>query len=339
MTIDREEQIQMFLQTTSQSGIDWSSAERRDLTADASNRRYERLSSGGNIAVLMDAPPDKGEDVRPFVQIARYLDDLNLSAPKIHATDETRGFLLIEDLGDDLYAKVVQRTPDKESELYIAAIDALLEMQTLGPKADLPNYGSPQMIDAAQLLLDWYIKVATEAVLEKQEFRALFEDLFAEHFSAEQVMVHRDYHAENLIWLPNRQGARRVGILDFQDAAWGHPAYDLASLLKDARRDVPEQIQKGMLAYFIQRTHFDADAFQAAYALCSVQRNMRIIGVFTRLCARDGKRHYPAMIPRVWRNLQDDLSHPALSKLQHWCQRNIPEPSDAILSRITQSHA
>ena len=332
MTQTRTELATAFLATT-----DWRAATKRPLAGDASNRKYDRISAAGlPPAVLMDAPPEKGEDVRPFIAIARHLSAQGLSAPTIYAEDITNGFLLIEDLGDDLFARVVAAQPDLETKLYQSAIDALIVAQKATPPKLAP-YDANEMATTAMLVPDWYLPHSTGAATPadvRAEYDGLVRDMLARLMVGDPVLVQRDYHAENLLWLPDRPNAACVGLLDFQDAMLGHPAYDLASLLKDARRDVSPSVQKDMLDYYIAQTHADQDRFAAAYAACSAQRNLRILGVFTRLCVRDGKPSYPDLMPRVWGNLMDDLSHPDLADLRQFISANIPEPSTAIIARI-----
>ncbi|TDT73774.1 hypothetical protein BDE40_2550 [Litoreibacter halocynthiae] len=332
MTQTRQELAERFIAST-----DWTGANRTPLAGDASNRKYDRVRKDGlPPAVLMDAAPERGEDVRPFTTIARHLSDLGLSAPMIYAEDAAHGFLLIEDLGDDLFARMVARRPDLEGQLYQAAIDALIVAQNAPPPPIAP-YDTDAMAVTAMRLTDWYLPHATGHAVPDAlatEYDALVRNMLDRLMTGPSVMVQRDYHAENLLWLPDRDGAARVGLLDFQDAMLGHPAYDLASLLKDARRDVAVDVQREMLAYYIAQTGADAEAFTAAYAACSTQRNLRIIGGFARLCVRDGKPNYPDMMPRVWDNLMDDLKHPALAALRSFIDTHVPTPNAAIIARI-----
>ena len=143
----------------------------------------------------------------------------------------------------------------------------------------------------------------------------------------------RDYHSPNLMWLPEREGIRRVGILDFQDALSGPLAYDLVSLLQDARLDVPEALEREQLARYCaargaQSQQFSSDQFVALYATLGAQRNSKILGIFARLAKRDGKRGYLAHIPRVARYLERDLAHPALAELRRFYARELPSAAD-----------
>lgn len=332
MTLTRLDLAEEFLASTK-----WQNGTHRPLAGDASNRKYDRVNAGDlPPAVLMDAPPEKGEDVRPFTAIARHLSGLGLSAPVIFAEDVKHGFLLIEDLGDDLFARVLVQKPELENQLYQAAIDALIVAQQAAPPV-LAHYDEEAMATTAMLVTDWYLPhgtgtATTDAV--RVEYDRLVRDMLARLMVGDDVLVQRDYHAENLLWLPDRKGAARVGLLDFQDAMLGHPAYDLASLLKDARRNVTPAVQDEMLSYYIAQTNRDAGSFSAAYAACSAQRNLRILGVFARLCVRDGKPNYPDLMPRVWHNLLDDLKHPALAELYEFITKHVPAPDADIVARI-----
>ncbi len=329
---DRDAQIAAFA-----ADAGWGAAERRSLAGDASNRRYLRLvRPDGARAVLMDAPASRGEDVRPFTAIARHLSGLGLSAPAILAEDAEAGLLLLEDLGDALFARVLERDPGQEETLYRAATDLLVELHRHAPPAGLASYAPAPMADLAALALDWYGGGITGRT--DPELRARLCARLARHLSdlpgIDEVLVQRDYHAENLLWLPERTGVARVGLLDFQDAMRGHRAYDLVSLLEDARRDVSPAIADTMLARYIAATGVDAAAFTTAFHWMGAQRNLRILGVFARLGLRDGKPHYLDLIPRVWTHLQTDLSHPALAPLAEMLDEALPPPGPAALARL-----
>jgi N-acetylmuramate 1-kinase len=327
---DRNNLIHAFI-----TGTDWAGADRRPLAGDASNRRYERLHRGGRTAVLMDAPRDKGEDIRPFIAIARYLTGLGLSAPAILAEDHEHGFLLLEDLGDDLFARVIPRDPTQETALYEAATDVLVHLHNAAPPHGLRVYDPAVMLDMAALAWRWYLGGAlSEDAAAEQAFRAAFAPVLADHASDTSVLIQRDYHAENLLWLPERQGPARVGLLDFQDAMLGHRAYDLVSVLQDARRDVPPRIEAAMIDRYVAATGQDSDAFRASYAVLGAQRNLRILGVFGRLCLMGGKAHYVDLIPRVWNLLMRDLDHPALVSVATLVTSSLPEPTPEILGRL-----
>lgn len=312
----------------------WADAAQSIVAGDASNRRYDRLRRADwETAIVMDAPPDRGEDVRPFVSIAQHLRACGLSAPQIIAQDAARGFLLLEDLGDDVFARVLERDGALENRLYSAAIDVLVHLHRQ-PAPDLAAYDAAVMTPLALLAFDWYADAAgacdasARSRAEDEVFRLL------EPVSP-SVLIQRDYHAENLIWLPERPGARAVGLLDFQDAMLGHPAYDLCSILLDARRDVSLDVQDAMLARYISGAGItDEAAFRRAYWALALQRNLRIVGVFARLCVRDGKPHYLGYLPRVWRYVEaalEALNDPALTVT---IKGALPAPTEAICERI-----
>lgn len=331
----RDQLIEQFIATT-----DWAGAVRKPLAGDASNRRYERLERGGETAVLMDAPREKGEDVRPFVRIARFLTAQGLSAPEILAQDEAHGFLLLEDLGDDLFARVIPRAPELEVPLYDAATDVLVALHRATPPEGLATYDTEVMLDMASLAYKWYLgPTLGEDTAAEAAFRQAFAPVLEAHDSATRVLIQRDYHAENLLWLPQREGSARVGLLDFQDAMTGHPAYDLVSVLQDARRDVPLEIEAQMIRRYVAATGTDDAAFRAAYAVLGVQRNLRILGVFGRLCLVNGKPHYIDFIPRVWAFIIRNLRHPDLAPVAAMILNDLPAPTPDILERLKEKCA
>lgn len=315
----------------------WGGADIAPLAGDASNRRYFRLTwpHAGRTAVLMDAPPEKGEDIRPFLDIAGHLSGFGFSAPRILARDETAGLLLLEDLGDDLFARVLERRPEMENSLYSAAIDVLCALHTC-PLPAVPAYDPARMAEFAALAFTWYLPGATGQTddARARQFREALGQLLHRHSEEADVLVLRDYHAENLLWLPDREGVARVGLLDFQDAMAGHRAYDLVSLLQDARRDVPPGIEEAMLARYIAAAGVGDAPFRTAYALLGAQRNLRIVGVFARLCLRDGKRQYVDLLPRVWELLMRDLAHEALAPVRALLAETLPPPTPEILNRL-----
>lgn len=327
---DRDATIRAFLNSAG-----WGKAAVAPLAGDASNRRYLRLDLAGQPAVLMDAPADEDEDVRPFILIDNYLTGIGLSAPRILAADATQGLLLLEDLGDDLFARVIPRQPELESSLYSCATDLLAELHDHSPPSDLSTYSVPVMVEKAALSYDWYLSGTNRMDEEaKATFSSAIADCLAEHAADHSVLIQRDYHSENLLWLPHRTGVARTGLLDFQDAKKGHRAYDLVSLLQDARRDVPPVIEAQMIARYIAATGQDASAFDAAYHVLGAQRNLRIVGVFARLCLRDGKAHYVDLIPRVWNLLQRDLAHPALADVAQIVNASLPAPTPSLLQGL-----
>ncbi|WP_085307426.1 aminoglycoside phosphotransferase family protein [Planktotalea arctica] len=328
----RDSKIDRFLHETN-----WQGATRAPLAGDASMRKYLRIGAGtdGRIAVLMDADPTLGNDVRPFLRITDYLRSIDLSAPEIYVADEDSGFLLIEDLGDTLYARVVEADHTLEHPLYEAAVDALLHLHRT-PPPPLDPYDTAFMTRMAALSFEWYQRGAHTAIdtRAKAHFETAFFTLLDTYIDPPSVLIQRDYHAENLLWLPERSGVARVGLLDYQDALLGHPAYDLVSLLKDARRDVSVESEEAMIAYYIARSGMDKAAFRSAYHLLGLQRNLRILGVFARLSMHFGKPSYVDLIPRVWGLIQRDLEHPVNAPVADMLRQSLPAPTPEILQRL-----
>lgn len=310
------------------------------LAGDASFRRYTRIAQAGKTAMLMDAPPDK-EDVRPYLAVARRLHRLGYSAPEILAADEASGLLLLEDLGDDSFTAVLRKNPALEPSLYEAAIDLVVEWHArkseLADRAalPLPAYDETLLLKEAGLFCEWFLPQALgreKVAALREEYLALWRGIFLAAPLSHDHWVHRDYHVDNLMWLPARAGAARIGLLDFQDAAYGDAAYDLVSLLEDARRDVPAALAEAMLARYLEKSGANRAAVMTACAVLGAQRNSKIIGIFTRLAARDGKHGYLAHLPRVWNYLEGDLAHPALSPLKAWLDRHVPAQSRGMIA-------
>lgn len=327
---DREQLIRNFLAPTI-----WSDAVRKHLAGDASNRDYARLTNPdtGKTVVLMNAPPQKGEDVRPFVHIARFLSAAGLSAPEVYHVDETNGLLLLEDLGDALFANIVKDGAVSEPTLYRAAIDSLVRLHQLPVPAGVTAYSPDLMAELSLRSFDWYLFGACGIRKDtaKTAFKLEMSVLLHSVFQSEPVLALRDFHSENLIWLPERDGIKRVGLLDFQDAMSCHPAYDLASLLHDARRDVLPGLKEKMIARYVSATRSDQKSFETTFSVLSAQRNLRIIGGFSRLSMKFGKPAYLGLLPRVWRHLLTDLEHPKLEKLRNLVLTELPAPTNDVI--------
>lgn len=306
----------------------WQGETIRSLAGDASNRRYDRLTLGGRPVVLMDAPPETGERVAPFLSVARHLDGLGLHAPAILAEDEAQGFLLLEDLCDGLYARLFEADPEQQVPLYREAL-AVLRSLHAGAPPPLPAYGAPEMAEAATLAPIWYAGSDDTAPLAAEMATAL-----AALDWSRPVPVLRDYHAENLIWCPDETGLRRVGLLDFQDAALGHPVYDVASLFYDARRDVPPEVVEALRSEVFGWFASDLPGFDHAVAVLTAQRALRILGVFARLSLHFDKPGYVDLIPRVWDQLQHSLQHPSLGTLRSLVAETLPPPRAAHLDDL-----
>ena len=323
---DRDRTIDAFLKEQG-----WGGAHRAKLAGDASFRRYERVTREGATAVLMDAPPEH-EDVRPYLTVARILKRLGYSAPEIYAEAAGKGLLLIEDLGDDTYTKIFSRGDGAiERDLYALAVDLLADLhrRDLGTVlSDIPDYDDERLLAEAALLVDWYLPAMTgepAAPPLRREYLDLWKSQLPAARAGKETLVLRDYHVDNLMWLPGREGVKQVGLLDFQDAVKGPAAYDLVSLLEDARRDIAPSLVREMLArYCAAFPGLDRAGFEAAYSVLGAQRNCKIIGIFTRLALRDKKPVYLGHIPRVWRLLEGDLAHPALGGMKDWLARHVP---------------
>ena len=308
----------------------WADADRTPLTGDASARRYERLSRADATAILMDAPPGQADSVADFVEIDRHLLSLNLSAPRILAEDAAQGFLLLEDLGELVFPKLIAANPALEVALYCSATDVLTHLQAAPPARDLANLSAQDWAEAAAIAVDWYSGIREG----RTEFVTALAQTLKIHADGPRVMILRDYHAENLLWLPERAGLARVGLLDFQLAQLGQPGYDLVSLLQDARRDVPPAIETAMIHHFANAKGLDLAGFRTAYSVLGAQRALRILGIFARLCLKDEKPRYLRLIPRVWGHLDRNLSDPALSDLRAICRKLLPEPTAATLQKL-----
>ncbi|HWH17498.1 MAG TPA: phosphotransferase [Allosphingosinicella sp.] len=301
----------------------WEGAEIRPLAGDASFRRYFRVHRAGETAVLMDAPPQH-EDVGPFLCVAGHLIERGFMPPRPLAVDRERGLLLLEDFGDDRVGPLLKREPQRERDIYESAVDTLAEISRRPAPGDIPPYDEAAMTREVGLFADWYAPALNIKVDEEGYYAAWREawaDVLAE-VDRRPVLVLRDYHADNLMVLPGR---RQLGLLDFQDALAGHPAYDLVSLLQDARRDVAPTLEEDMLQRYVKAAGVtDQERFRAHYEVLGAQRNTKILGIFTRLWKRDGKPHYLPLQPRVWGYLERNLDHPALAPVRDWFDRNVP---------------
>ena len=295
----------------------WGGARIEPLAGDASFRRYFRIHAGTRRAILMDAPPPQ-EDPRPFLAVAAWLAEHRFAAPVIHAVDLERGLVLLEDFGDVRLRETADADAAAAITLYEAAIDLLVALRA-EPAGPWRPYDRAELQREAGLLVDWYCP-AVGAPVDGEGYRAAWDAVLHHVEGATPVTVLRDYHAENLMLV----GAERtLGLLDFQDALAGHPAYDLVSLLQDARRDVDPTIEEAMLARYRAATG-EGDDFLRAYHVLGAQRNAKILGIFARLWKRDGKPRYAALCPRVWAYLERDLSDPALAPVARWFDDHLP---------------
>jgi len=297
----------------------WGSAAIEPLPGDASNRRYFRLRGDKGTAMLMHAPPP-GEDPEPFIRAARWLDSNGMRAPLIHAEDAGQGFVLLEDFGEVRMREYLDAWPQDESEVYRHAVDALLQLHRL-PPGPFTQYSLAEYQREAKLFIDWFCP-ARGLYVDGKSWAEAWDKALGPLLSRQRpgVTVLRDYHAENIMLVG---GLEKQGLLDFQDALVGHRAYDLVSLLQDARREVDPALEAAMLDYYVAQSGADA-SFAADYARLGAQRNAKIVGIFVRLWKRDGKLRYLDYIPRVWALLERDLAHPALAAVAHWFDAHIP---------------
>ena len=360
---DREQQRLNFLKT---AGL--SDAARAPLPGDASTRRYERLTTpAGATVMLMDQAPSvesppadpswsperrKAEGwnavarlsagrIEAFVAVAENLRHAGLSAPAIVAVDAPNGLAVIEDFGDDLFARVIE-DGEPEAPLYIAAVDAIARLHLTaalpdvmeGPAGGWPlqTYDATALLGGADLFVQWMPKLYPQldfGVAALEEWRAAWVPIAAMGERKARVLAHRDYHAENLIWLPERTGHRRVGLIDFQDAVLAHPVWDLHSLLQDARRDVPAELEAIALNHYFDVMMVDREAYLRDYAALAALNESRILGVFARLIGRDDKPRYRQFMPRVWAHLDANLDKPGLEAVAAWFRRHVPAEARA----------
>ena len=299
----------------------WADAEIEPLVADASFRRYFRIRKGERSAMLMDAPPPN-EDPTPFLRAAKWLDFNGMRAPHILAEDAPRGLVLLEDFGDVRMRDYLDQWPADQRAVYTAAVDVLVKLHRL-PAGPFLTYGLKEYQREARLFLDYYCS-ARNLKVDGPGFVAAWQAVLSPMLPRQRerlsVTVLRDYHAENIMLLG---GLKKQGLLDFQDALIGHAAYDLVSLLQDARRDVAPELEAEMLDYYVRESGAGQD-FRSDYALLGAQRNTKIVGIFVRLWKRDGKPRYLDLIPRVWSLLERDLAHPALEPVARWFDANVP---------------
>jgi len=307
----RENLLNHFLQDNNMAHF-----QRVRLAGDASSRRYERLTYQAKTFILMDAPPP--ETISQFVNVAKILNTQGYSVPEIHASDAENGFLLLEDLGDDLFVRLIERGEDEEA-LYKLAVDFLLTLiQTLIP-VELPKFSDDYVLDQNQMFLNWYVPDKTGCAITeniRSEYDEIWRPLLEKIRAGSEVIILRDFHAENLLVLKERKGIQALGLLDFQDALVGPAAYDLVSLLQDARREVSPALASKMISYYIGEAGVDEAGFRLSYAILGAHRALRILGIFKRLAKKDGKQSYLKLMPRMLHHLQTNLAHPDLRDLK-----------------------
>ena len=306
------------------ASLGWGGCEIRPLAGDASFRRYFRIVDGDRRAVLMDAPPPH-EDPRPFIAVAEWLGGTGLSAPAILGRDLKRGLLLIDDFGDDRLREALDEVPARETELYATATDLLVHLHSQPAMPGLKAHGLAEWLSELHLFTNWYcpaVGIEPDVAGWDSAWAEVLEPVAADGLGP--VTVLRDYHAENIMLVAGRGGIAHFGLLDFQDAVAGHPAYDLASVLEDARRDVTPSVERAMLDRYV-KAMAQGPEFERAFWALAAQRNTRILGVFTRLWKRDGKPGYRKFQPRMWGLLERDLAQPSLAPVRAWFDANVPQ--------------
>jgi N-acetylmuramate 1-kinase len=306
----------------------WSEAERKRLAGDASFRRYDRVRFDGKSAVLMDAPPPLN-DVRPFLAIERLLRAQGLSAPEVLSADVEAGLVLLEDLGDATYGRVLAQGGD-EAALYRLAVDALIHLHRgfRSGGADVPAFDEPRALREVELMLDWLWPAMMGAPADgslRTAYREAWRAVLPIRDAVPTSLALFDFHIDNLMWLKGRAGVAACGLLDFQDAVLAPVSFDLVSLLEDARRDVPDALAQELISHYLASfPQLRERDFRASYCVVGAQRSTRILGTFARLKLRDSKPGYLVHVPRVWRWLGQDLAHPALTPVRAWFDRHIP---------------
>ena len=304
-------------------------AGREPLPGDASFRRYVRLRARGHSVMLMDAPPEH-ENVRNFVLIARHLEALGLSAPRVLDVDEVHGLALVEDLGETTFTRLLDGGADPEP-LYDLAVDVLVALHE-HPRAkaiDVPVFDRPILLDGVATFVEWWWPAATgrtpSAPVVEAWSEAWRQALAVVDTAIPRTLVLRDFHVDNLMRLEGRSGVAGCGLLDFQDALIGPAPYDLVSLAEDARRDLDPALRRRITARYLDaRPDVDRAAFAASSAVLAAQRHARVIGVFTRLWQRDGKPGYLRHLPRLWSLFEARLAEPPLAPVANWVETNVP---------------
>jgi len=335
MSSDRNALIADFLRAAG-----WGNANRSPLPGDASSRRYEKLNLDGKRAVLMDAAPQRSAggyaDIAKladgrmvaFTSICQALTQRGFSAPKIIAADLDAGLLLSEDLGDSLVARVLEGEPALEREIYMAAMETLgaiyrssfsRAQPSFGQVWDIRDYDAQALQAEVDLMAQWYLPYKDIVLTPDQKARwaEIWKGIFKSLTKHAPGLVLRDFHAENIFWLPEREATSAIGLIDFQDALLGHPAYDVVSLIEDARRDVDSDLAAPLIERFCAAAKIENDdSFAAAYAAIGAQRNAKILGIFVRLARRDNKPAYLDLLPRVEAHFAGNLAHPVMAGLR-----------------------
>ncbi len=340
----RQKEIKTFLEAF---GID--ECRKIRISGDASHRRYQRIFHQDRNYMLMDSPVDK-EPVEPYVTVAEMLRDRGFSTPQIVHADSGKGLLLLEDFGNTLFSKffheaAIENIELVQRQLYHEALNILIalgqqQLTTPFDAEEVPAYGEEILEREVAAFAEWFLPEIFEGSQLKEaqhSWKLLWQFLISSADLTPQVLVHRDYHVDNLCWLNDREGLKRVGLLDFQDAVRGRLPYDLVSLLEDARRDVPPTLQAELKQAYIKALDLDETAFNAEYAFYGAQRNAKILGYFVRLYRRDGKPRYLAMVERVWNYFIQDIEHAALDDVRQWVDKYFDTDARRRVSDIVKA--
>ncbi len=323
---DRSDAIDAFL-----AGARWKDAERTPMTGDLSSRRYLRLRRGdGETAILMDAPPAKDATTPAFVMMTGWLRDIGLSAPAILAASPEQGLLILEDLGQIGISGLLATSEDWRHQIYSLAVDLLLHIRHQ-PAPELASPDANALIDATRLADDWYPGIVSN---DLGPFRDVLKTVLGRSLAGERTVSLRDFHADNLMWLPDREGVRKLGLLDYQDAFLVHPVYDLVSMLTDARTDIGPAFREDMLALYAARSGDDPDALRQVFAAWSAQRNLRILGIFARAARAQGRTFHIAKLPRVYGYLAESLQHDIFAQVVDRTLAAIPYPTPALMESL-----
>ena len=296
------------------------------ISSDASFRKYFRVAD----KILMDADPTLVDDLDAFINIDNLLISISLNAPKIYSIDKENGFLLLEDLGDNLFSKVLNA--NNEESLYKKAIDILIYLHNRNinqfSKNNLvENYSDEKLISETELFIEWYIKGHLNIKINENqinEFKEIFSKIITSLQLKYDTLVLRDFHVDNLVLQHSRSGLRQVGLLDFQDAVLGQSSYDLISLIEDVRRPISSELKTSLIKYFIDATGYNSEQLDNEMAFYSVQRNLKILGIFCRLSIRDQKSQYMKFNDNAWQFINNNLKNPLMIDIYKWLKLNLP---------------
>jgi len=296
------------------------------INSDASFRRYFRVAG----KILMDANPTVVDDLDAFINIDNLLINISLNAPKIYSIDKENGFLLLEDLGDNLFSKVLNVS--NEENLYKKAIDILVylhgrDINQFSKNNLVENYSDEKLISESELFIEWYIKSHLSIKINENqinEFKEIFSKIITSLQLKYDTLVLRDFHVDNLVLQHSRSGLRQVGLLDFQDAVLGQSSYDLISLIEDVRRPISSELKTSLIKYFIDATGYNSEQLDNEMAFYSVQRNLKILGIFCRLSIRDQKSQYMKFNDNAWQFINNNLKNPLMIDIYKWLKLNLP---------------